>query len=702
MDELRALKGCSPLPIFILLLAVGLGITVATHRKAMARPAAGAPSGGAAGAGKPFDLANLDPGVKPCTDFFHYADGGWIKAHPIPPAYSSWGTFNELAVNNRTILRGILEKDQADKSAAPGSNNQKLGDYYSSCMDRTAVNAAGAKPLQPEFDRINHLSSLADLRAEVARLPAMGVNAMFEFGSAQDLKNSSQVIGDAAQGGLGLPDRDYYTKTDAKSVEIRKQYVAHVSKMLQLLGDNAAKSDAEAAKIMQIETKLAEASLTRVQRRAPNALYHKMDLAQLRTLAPDLDWETYFHQIGQPGMGSINVDEPGFFKTLNQQLQTVSVADWKTYLRWHLINSTAPALSTPFVDEDFNFHGRILTGAKEKLPRWQRCVASTDRSLGEALGQQYVKKAFPPQAKAKALAMVNNLIAALHSDLTTLSWMSPETRQQAIAKLQVVMKKIGYPDKWRDYSALKITPGPYVDNYLAARHFAFNYDLNKIGKPVDRTEWEMTPPTVNAYYDPSMNEIVFPAGILQPPFFNPKADDAINYGAMGVVIGHEMTHGFDDEGRQFDAKGNLVNWGTPDALQRFKARAECVARQFDSFVVDGDVHENGHLVLGESIADLGGLAIAYAAYQKSLEGKPAPAPIDGFTADQRFFLGYAQVWAGSDRPQLARLRATVDPHPASRYRVNGPLSNMPAFAKAFGCKAGDPMVRPPDEQCHIW
>lgn len=652
-------------------------------------------------AGKGFDTSNLDTKVQPCTNFYLYADGGWKAKNPIPPAFPWWTRFSVLAEHNREILRNLLEKDAADKSAAPGSNTQKLGDFWASCMNTKEVNAEGAKPLGPELARIHQIQDAAGLQKEIARLQSRGVDAVFGFSSEQDFKNSNMMIGEAGQGGLGLPNCTYYTKQDAKSKQIRTEYTAHVAKMLELLGDKPDAAASEAGTVMNIETALAKSSKTPVELRDPKALYNKMDMAQLKTLAPAISWQDYFDQIGHPQMGSVNVDEPAFFKEVNSLLASIPLPEWKTYLRWRLVDAAAAYLSDPFVDENFNFNGKTLTGTKEILPRWKRCVRATDGAIGMALGEQYVKVAFPPSSKARMLALVNNLIDALHSDISTLAWMSPSTRKFAIAKLNLYMKKIGYPSKWRDYSALHISHGPYVDNVFAANQFEFNRQLKKIGKPVDRTEWDMTPPTVNAYYDPLMNEIVFPAGILQPPFFNAGADDAVNYGAIGAVIGHEMTHGFDDEGRQFDAHGNLKDWWTPEDMKRFKARAQCIVDQFDHFVVEDNLHENGNLVEGESIADLGGLTIAYAAFQKTAEAK-SHQKIDGFTPDQRFFLGYAQVWATNSRPAFARLLTQTDPHPLNRFRVNGPLSNMPVFANAWGCKAGDAMVRPPAEQCKIW
>jgi len=646
-----------------------------------------------------FDTANLDKTCKPCDDFYQFAMGGWMKANPIPPEYPSWGSFAQLADKNQQHLKQILE-EAASTKAAPGSNEQKIGDFYSSCMDTTAIDAAGTKPIEPDLARIAEIKSVADLQAEAARLQQRGANALFRFSSNQDAKDSSQVIGSAFQGGLGLPEREYYLKDDDKSKQLRDSYGEHVRKMFELLGDSADKTAAEATTVLKIETALAGASMKNTDIRDPNKTYHKMVLAELKTLTPNFSWDAYFKSVGHPELKEINVGQPEFFRTLDAQLTATSLDDWKTYLRWHLVNGAAAGLSEKFVAEDFDFRGKTLTGAKEIQPRWKRCAQATDRALGEALGQVYVQKYFPPEAKARALEMVHNLIAALHDDLQTLPWMGPDTRAQATAKLEAFAVKIGYTDKWRDYSALKIDRRSYAENQIRATVFEFARRLDKIGKPVDRTEWGMTPPTVNAYNNSSMNEIVFPAGIMQPPFYDPKADDAVNYGGMGAVIGHEITHGFDDHGSQFDGKGNLKNWWSDEDLKNFKARAACVSDQFDSYVVDGDLHENGKLVLGESIADLGGLAISYAAYEKSLGGKPRPPDKDGFTAEQRFFLGWAQVWGANERLEFARLMANTNPHPLARFRANGPLSNLGIFAQAFGCKKGDAMVR--EQACKIW
>ncbi|HXJ91721.1 MAG TPA: M13 family metallopeptidase [Terriglobia bacterium] len=646
-------------------------------------------------------LSSMDKTCKPCRDFYGYATGEWRKKNPIPPAYPNWSPAYELVERNRDHLHEILEKAAADHQAVPGSNEQKIGDFYASCMNEEQVNAEGVKPLEPEFERIAAMASVADLQSEVARLQGMGVEALFDFGSTQDAKNSTQVIGGADQGGLGLPDRDYYTKTDDKSKQIRQHYVEHVAKMFELLGDDPAKSDSEAKTVMALETRLAEASLTNVERRDPQKTYHKMSVKELSALTPAFSWTHYFEEIGHPSIDAVDVTAPKFFETVNAQLKSAPLDDWKAYLRWHLVDAEASSLSDPFVNENFNFNDQVLQGTKELLPRWKRCVRATDNNLGEALGQVYVKQYFPPEAKARALEMVNRLIAVLHDDLETLPWMGEATRQQALVKLAAFTKKIGYPDKWRDYSAYEVDRGPYVLNVIRGAQFEFKRDLNKIGKPVDRSEWGMTPPTVNAYYNPLLNEIVFPAGILQPPFFDPQADDASNYGAMGAIIGHEMTHGFDDEGRQFDAHGNLRDWWTAEDEKNFNQRAQCVEKQFDNYVIAGDLHENGKLVLGESIADLGGLSIAYRALERSLEGKPRPL-VDGFTPEQRFFLAYAQSWSENSRPEAERLQATTDPHPLARFRAIAPPSNLPAFAQAFDCKSGDAMVRPSDIKCQIW
>ena len=659
-------------------------------------------AGGSEQGGHGFDLANLDRSISPCDDFFHFAAGGWIKNNPIPPAYSRWGSFTILHNNNEDVLHGILEEASKDKNATAGSNWQKVGDFYASCMNESQIESAGLKPLDAEFKRIADVKDIVTLQAEIARLQRTGVNAIFGFGSEPDFKNSAQMIAAVGQGGLGLPDRDYYTREEDKDKKLRDAYFQHVTNMFKLLGDDSAIAAAEAKTVMSIETLLANASMHRVDLRDPDKVYHKMPVAKLHEIAPNVSWDSFFKEVGAPAVNEINVGQPDFFSAVNAALTSISLADWKTYMRWHLVHSVAPALPAKFVEENFSFYGQTLEGQKEMLPRWRRCVEATDRQLGEALGQVYVQRAFPPEAKARALAMVKNLMAALRDDLSTLDWMGAATREQALKKLTAIQLKIGYPDKWRDYSGFRVDRGPYVENARRGNDFENAYDVGKIGKPMDRGEWNMTPPTVNAYYNPLRNEIVFPAGILQAPFYDPNRDDAINYGAIGAVIGHELTHGFDDQGAKFDAQGNLKNWWTDEDLKNFQARGDCIVKQFDSFVVEPGLNENGKLVEGESIADLGGLTISYNALQKTLEGKPVPAAIDGFTPEQRFFLGWAQVWEGSTRPERMRVIVNTDPHPVDWFRVNGPMSNIPAFAKAFGCSANSVMVRPEAQRCRIW
>jgi predicted metalloendopeptidase len=673
-------------------LALGAAVLFAAGTTDSLRAQQAAPTGIA--------VSSLDRTCKACDDFFGFADGGWVKANPIPPQYPSWGVLNVMSSNNQEVLRTILEQASLDTKAAPGSEEQQLGDFYGSCMDEPRIEAAGIGPIKPDLDRIDRLA-LPDLEAEVARLQSFGAGPIFRFGSQPDLKNSERIIAGVSQGGLGLPDRDYYTKTDARSQKIRDEYVQHMARMFALLGESETAAAADAKAVMGLETRLAEASMTRVERRDPDASYHPMTPAALQKLTPHFTWDRFIAATKAPSFTTINVGQPKFLEAVDQALADVPIATWRTYLRWRLIDDAAPALPAAFVKEDFDFNQGVLQGTKEMQPRWRRCVAATDRALGFALGKRFVEEKFPPEAKARADRMVRNLIAALGDDLETLPWMSPATRKAAIAKLDAFTPKIGYPDKWRDYSAYHVDRASYVVNVLQGRAFATRQNLDKIGKPVDRTEWGMTPQTVNAYYNPTRNEIVFPAGILQPPLFDAHADDAVNYGGMGAVIGHEMTHGFDDEGRKFDGKGDRRDWWTPEDAKNFLARAACVEKQFGGYVVEGDLHENGKLVLGESIADLGGLTIAYRAYHMALGGKTAPV-IDGFTGDQRFFLAWAQAWASQARPQFERMQVTVNPHPLGRFRAIGPVSNMPEFAKAFDCQAGDPMVRAGEARCKIW
>ena len=662
----------------------------------------GASAADAASAAHGFDLANLNRAVSPCDDFYEFVNGGWMKSHPIPAAWPSWDPFNGLQDQNQRALHDILEAAARDKTAEPGSNWQKIGDFYASCMDEAQVETAGLKPLEPALQQIADIQDTAGLEKEIARLQHLGVNAGFAFGSEQDLKDSTHVIAGAGQGGLGLPDRQYYVDDDDRSKQLRAQYLEHVTTMFQLMGDSNDQARSEAKTVLAVETVLAKASKKREDLRDPEANYHPMSLTQLDALTPHLSWKQYFTEVGVPGLRDADVGQIEFFKTLDESIASVPLGAWKTYLRWHLIHSVATSLPQRFVNENFNFYGHQLTGSKELLPRWQRCVEATDRELGEALGQYYVQRYFPPEAKARALEMVKNIMAALHNDIQTLDWMSPATREQATKKLAMMNLKIGYPDKWRDYSKYEVDRGPYVENVLRGNAFEFSRDLSKIGKPVDKSEWNMTPPTVNAYYFAPLNEIVFPAGILQPPFFDSHADDAVNYGGIGSVMGHEMTHGFDDQGAQFDGNGNLKNWWTPEDLKNFKERGECIAKQFSSYEIEPGLHGNGKLEEGESIADLGGMTISHAAFEQTPEGKANAPSIDGFTPEQRFFLGWGQIWGENIRPEYARLIAKTNEHPLGRFRSNGPLSNTPAFQKAFGCRVDAKMVRPASERCRIW
>ena len=653
----------------------------------------------------PIDPKNMDTSVKPGDDFFSYTNGAWIKRTEIPPEYSRWGAFNELIERNNDALHTIADKaskTQVDPKLAP--EIQKVGDYYASGMDEQSIEAMRAKPLQEELDRIEAIKDRQDVLKEIAHLHSIGINAFFNFGSGQDAKDSSRDIAQAVQGGLGMPDRDYYTKQDADMKQKREKYIAHVTKMLTLLGEPAQKAAEDAKKIMALETKLAEASRTRVQLRDPIKNYNKMGIRQLQDLTPDWHWNDYFNKIDLLEPGDINVHQPEFFKAANELFKSTPIDDWKAYLRWQLISATGSYLSNDFVDEEFDFNERTLRGTQQNKPRWKRVITSEDDEIGEALGKLYVGFYFPPEAKARALELVNNLKEALADRIKTLDWMDETTKKEALKKLAAMNVKIGYPDKWLDYSLLQIDRGPYVLNAVRAGKFEADRDLEKIGKPVDRTDWGMTPPTVNAYYNPNMNEIVFPAGILQPPFFYANADDAVNYGGIGAVIGHEMTHGFDDQGRQFDADGNLRDWWSPKSAAEFKKRSQAVVNQYNEYEPLPGKHVNGELTQGENIADIGGVKLAYAALQKALDKNPQAREqkIDGFTPEQRFFLSFAAIWRSKIRDEEQKLRLNTDPHSPAQYRVNGPLSDLPEFAKAFDVPDGSPMVRPADKRVNIW
>jgi endothelin-converting enzyme/putative endopeptidase len=659
---------------------------------AQTRPAPPAPPAPSASG---LQLDAIDRAADACTDFFQFACGAWMAANPIPADRSSWGRFDELQERNNATLRTIL--DAAAAGGDPAA--KKIGDYYASCMDETAINGKGAAPLAPLLEKIAALASVSRLAPLVAELHTIGVKAFFTFGAEADFKDASLEMAIADQAGLGLPDRDYYFRDDEKSVDLRKQYVAHIGKMAALLGDAPDRAAAAAEQAMAIETALAKAALDVVARRDPNQIYHKLSAAELQALTPQFQWPQYFTGIGAPPVYALNVTEPAFFKALGDTLASTPIDAIKAYLRWHVVHASAPVLAAAFVDENFRFYGTVLTGAKELRPRWKRCVDYTDSDLGEALGQAFVKAAFGAQAKADTLKMVHELEAALDTDIHGLSWMTEATKKEAQVKLRAISEKIGYPERWRDYSPLVITRGDALGNSQRSNAFEFHRQLGKIGKPVDKTEWEMTPPTVNAYYNPLQNNINFPAGILQPPFYSARADAAVNFGGAGAVIGHELTHGFDDQGRQFDARGNLKDWWTAADGKAFDDRAQCFVDQYSSLTAVDEVKLNGKLTLGENVADNGGLRISLMAYLARVKAEPAKT-IDGFTPEQRLFLGWGQVWCDNTRPELARLLAQTNPHSPARERVNGVVSNMPEFQKAFACKPGTPMVR--QNQCRVW
>ncbi len=663
-----------------------LGVLLVAFRADAAEPVRGG-----------FSVSSLDAGANPCEDFFQYACGGWVKANPIPGDEPRWGTFNALADRNRETLKTILE--EAVASARPTRAQSLISGFYGACMDEAALERKGAAPLRPELDRIAAIKDKGELPAAVSRLHTIGVPAFFGFGSEQDFKDATRVLAITGQGGMGLPDRDYYFRDDAKSKELRDKYVAHVARMFELLGDAPQAAKTSAATVMEIETGLAKGALDAVSKRDPQRIYHLMKTDEWAALSPALDVRGYLAGPSAPAIAELNVTEPEFAKAVSDVVKETPLAKLKTYLRWQLVHEAAPFLSSGLVNENFAFFGQALEGAKELRPRWKRCSDATDEALGEALGQIFVERTFGPEGKQRMKEMVANLEGALRADIRSLPWMSEATKAKAMEKLNASANKVGYPDTWRDYSALAID-GDLVGNVQRANAFEFRRQLAKIGKPVDRGEWGMTPPTVNAYYNPLMNDINFPVGILQPPFFDLTMDDAVNYGGIGGVIGHELTHGFDDQGRQFAANGNLEDWWTAADASEFEKRASCVVEQYGAYTAVDDVKLNGKLTLGENVADNGGVRIAYMALMESLKDQQA-AKVDGFTPEQRFFLGWGQVWCASYRPELARLRAQTDPHSLPRFRVNGVVSNMPEFREAFACPATAPMVRG-DNACRVW
>ena len=646
------------------------------------------------------DVASMDKSVNPCVDFYTYSCGGWIKNNPIPADQAAWSVYGKLYQDNQRFLWGILA-DLAKKTSGRTPNQQKIGDLFGSCMDEAAVEKAGLRPLKPALNEIAALKSKKELAGLLARehLTNMTGGLLFNFGSDQDFSDSSQVIAFATAGGLGLPDRDYYTKTDKKSEEIREKYLEHLRKTFALLGDSPAAARHEADTVMRIETALAKASLTRVERRDPHKLFHKMDRKQLQALTPEFDWNTYLKTAGLNKVNTFNVTQPKFYQAVNEQLQNNSLGDLKTYLRWHVARANAPYLSSKFVQENFDFYLRTLRGVQQIQPRWKRCVGLVDRQLGEALGQEFVNRAFSQDMKQRTMEMTRQIEQAMENDLKQISWMGPETKKQALEKLHSVVNKVGYPDKWRDYSSVTIQRGDFLRNVQRTVSFEAHRELNKIGKPLDRGEWGMTPPTVNAYYNPQMNDINFPAGVLEPPLYDIKEDDAPNYGNTGSTIGHELTHGFDDEGRQFDAKGNLRDWWTHDDSAQFEKRAQCVVDQYAKYTIVDDIKINSKLTEGEDVADLGGTILAYIAWKAAEKGKQLENR-DGFTPDQRFFIGFAQWACENQRPENLRVNAITNPHSPGKYRINGVVVNMPEFQQAFSCKAGQPMVR--EDRCRVW
>ena len=648
-----------------------------------------------------FDLTAIDKTIDPCVDFYQYSCGNWMKNNPIPADKSRWGRFDELAEHNLYILRDLLTEAQAPGKHTPVET--MVGAYYASCMDEPTIEKNGTAPLTPQLERIVAIKTKQDVIREIAAMHRNSTSALFAFYPQPDMHDSTRTIATIDQGGITLPDRDYYLKDDPKSVETRQKYLEHVQKMFELIGDGKDVATAEAKAVLDVETGLAKAAMDRTVRRDPKTRDHKMTVAEIAAATPNFDLNLYFADSGAPQFTSLNVGNPDFFKQVNDQLNSVTLEDWKVYLRWKAINEYAPLLGKPFVEEDFLFNGKFMSGQQEMEPRWKRCVKSTDASLGMALGQLYVDRTFGPEGKERTLKMVRAIEDAMHRDLDQLTWMSDTTKQKAYEKLSTIVNNIGYPDKWRDYSSVTIQSGDYAGNAVRAHAFEVQRQLKKIEQPTDRKDWGMTPPTVNAYYRPPMNDINFPAGILQPPFYGKLMDDAVNFGAIGVVIGHELTHGFDDQGRKYDAQGNFRDWWTADDAKAFEQRADCTANEYSSFVSvkddKGDVKLNGKLTLGENTADNGGLKLAYMALTNIIGNTPVK-PIDGYTPAQRYFLAYGQIWCQNVTDQEARKRVLTDPHSPGRWRVNGAVQNSAAFQQAFGCKAGQPMVS--QNACRVW
>ncbi len=650
-----------------------------------------------------FEVSNMDTTVNPGDDFFEYVNGTWIKNNPIPADKNSWSAFQELLERNRENIRSIIETAASKHDAPAGSVDKQIGTFFNTGMDTIAIEKQGVGPLKDLFSKIDSISAIADVQSVAAYLQKYNIGALFYVFSNADQKNSEMVIANFYQSGIGLPDRDYYFRTDSASRKILDAYKVHLAKMFILLKDQPDVAQKNAETVLKIETQFAKASFTNIENQDPKKTYNKMTIEELTKLSPGFNWQAYMQKIGYPQIREMNVYQPVFLKELSSMMKTVPVEDWKTFLRWSLINHASGYLSSDFEKQNFDFYNRTLSGQDQMEPRWKRVLDETSGSLGEAIGQLYVKEYFPPEAKQKMIELVGNLKESLRQRIEKLTWIGPETKKEALAKLEKINVKVGYPDKWRDYSGLKITNDSYVMNILNSGNFEFIYNLNKVGKPVDRTEWGMTPQTVNAYYEPSKNEIVFPAGILQPPFFNMNADDAVNYGGIGLVIGHEMTHGFDNMGRQFDKDGNLRDWWTDADVKSFNEHTQIIVDEFNRFEVLDSLFINGKHTLGENIADLGGATVAYNAYQLSLKGKPAAVPIDGYTGNQRFFLSFAQIWRNNMKDQQLRKRVLTDEHSPAKYRVNGTVFNMPEFYAAFPeVKSGNKLFREESMRPVIW
>ena len=649
-----------------------------------------------------FHLEQIDRSVSPCENFYQYATGGWQRENPLPATYARYGRFEEVADRNRNRLRDILESAAKTENPEPGSATQKIGDFWAACTNESALEAEGAGPIQPDLDRIAAIQDRAGIAAEIHRQQQKGITPVFRFSAQNDFKNSRMMIAAVSQAGLGLPDRDYYLRDEEKFATTRAQYVDHMAKMFELAGIPAAQARTDAERVLALETQLARSSMARVDMRKPENVYHLTPLSELQSNVPRFDWPAFFSSLGLADLKSLNVAQPEYFEEASRLLDGAPLESWKAYLRWNVLDAAAPLLSPAFANQDFAFRGRILSGQQEILPRWQRCVRAADANVGELLGQEYVKRAFTPEAKEKMNELISNLIAALREDIPRLAWMSDQTKSAALEKLEAFRRRIGYPDKWIDYSSLDVSRDSYAANVFAANAFRVRRAAGRVGKPDDPNEWGFfTPATVNAGYSPTRNDITFPAGILQPPFYDPAADDAYNYGGIGTVIGHEMTHGFDDQGAKFDAEGNLRNWWTDADLRNFQARAECIAGQYGEWPVEENLTLQGTLVTGEAIADLGGATLAMRAYMKSLEGKDRVV-VDGFTPEQRFFLGFAQVWGQNMAAEEARRRALTDPHAPGPARVNLTVRNMPEFEDAWNCPKTSKMVLAEGERCRIW